>query len=688
MANYEDDALTAIIEIGKVGASLFDTVANLEFNQASLIEKENTAIALEEKKAFAKQELQNTKYEDSITKGMFDANNQKISSLMGVANKHTLLVDDMINLNEVVSTDAQSILNDFGVNISSDLEFVFNTGSDINNYRQGLNESLALQQSVITELDTKLNKVNEAVLMGKEIDRSLGLNILDGVADFTDFEQLIQNDPETFGYASYANADENFALTGEMPTQRPDFFMPSEGIGIDENNDGNWISNPNNTPEQNLQYNQEKEIYGQKEYIRKAIMNSVPDITDNDAQIRAWNNILDQSDYTDKDGVEHKSTATIIKEANEAKSAIAANKLLDKAEAAKLKRENDSYDLDVKEKIKNINATMETYTDSKLVKKVLGGFSGKNFKVLEEIATNWSDSPDQAIETEVALVALIGDMILEGIDFDAGIPGFPSTADTNIHLLKLFGGDSKNLGINEDTGAIANSPKMTKQDAYNAWNNMDINKQRMTVNNIYKMINVSAQEKIEGNYNIDPIFGTVMLDNVDPYSTTSIYKPYAQNSDGVNVSQHLNEQTKGYYYNAGIDWTSDENISREDAANYKYSVAKDSNGNVVDVGDPNAVSFTGVRKSVPGDKNFIEGNRVEIQALGLDYGGFFDDDIVNRSLSKNVGNLKMITGALDLWWILARKEKTMNKAWIEELGVNTDYIDEAGLGHEFVYTGN
>ena len=48
----------------------------------------------------------------------------------------------------------------------------------------------------------------------------------------------------------------------------------------------------------------------------------------------------------------------------------------------------------------------------------------------------------------------------------------------------------------------------------------------------------------------------------------------------------------------------------------------------------------------------------------------------------------MITGALDLWWILARKEKTMNKAWIEELGVNTDYIDEAGLGHEFVYTGN
>ena len=718
------DFLDSLAIISQTAGDIFKTYAQMEDNQANRIHQENLAITLEDKKQHNKKELLELKHEDEINEGMFTENNRMIASKLAVAKDHNLLQNDIFNLSTdldgkyAVGSESSNVLKDFGMGIQNDLQFAFNVGTDINNHRKGVKEAIQGQNDIINLLDSRLSEVDNALTMIDDMDITAGLNLLDSTKDITDFEVMIQEHPEIFGYAGYADMD--FDVVGELPTQRPDFFMPSNDVGVLDEDTNQFIPIDGKENE----FMEQKEIYGQKEYIRKAVLNSVPDISPQISNAMAFTRLKDILGYTDEDGVKHKSAQDREKDKNEY------NTLKDKIKLAKeeaddlITLENKSYEDYLGGIFESIAETEATYAeDSKAIQMGLAATNTASYKTFD--AVNIADSDDLSMNYTMQTVNKIGSVILGGLDKDLNVNPFNTQSyDTNAHIFKLFGVELDEMGYDKDSGKLTSwtgAGNIVEQ-ANTKWASMSNNEKIKLVNNFKMMIMPTSDELLSGNASTNS-FGTSTLNHLDPQSQVRKGYPFASivGDDDAYVSQKYdydkgqNEGGNAYYVNTGVPYFKDENIDINDenvVSKYVIGgkpriIAYDAGGEKVSLDNPDAVKYDGVRKSQPGDGSayWQPVHRVDLMNSDFDWeekaNTFFGEDIVDTKLlggtsvsSANTGNIKNLTQLIEAFDILSKKTNAMNTVYFEELMLDMDYKNQinyedmksVGLDDEMLFT--
>tara|TARA_Y100000592_G_C5475601_1_gene322113 strand:+ start:1120 stop:3273 length:2154 start_codon:yes stop_codon:yes gene_type:complete len=712
MANGDFDWAEFALGMANTGAKVFETLAAVDVAKADMIHKEQVAMALEDKKQHNKIQLQNIKNEDAVNEGMFVANNKKIENLLKDASNHNILKDQIFKIDTdldgkyAAGSEINKVLDSFGMSINNDLQFAFKTGTDINNHRHGIKEGIKHQNDIINLLDTRLNEVNKAIQDAESMDTTLGLDILDNVRDITDYEEYIQDNPEIFGYSGYADTD--WSLTGEMPAQRPDFFMPTEDVGT-EVSPGVYEA----IPGKELEFAQQKEVYGEKEYLRLAILNNAPNTSTLLAADGAWAQLKDRHGYTDMDGVVHPSKAE--REANIAKAETIEDRIeeINKQIEDKKAKENDSFELSMVGAFEELVKLEIDYSDSVGIQTAMNAGT-RSFYTQTKQAKKFSDSPDEILKSEIDLVEKIGAMILQGLDKDLNPWIFGEKSyDTNAHIFRLFGADWDELGyditVDQNIKKDWTGSSFGASDARRNWKGMDINKKRELVYNFYKMTMPTADELNSGNYKTNQ-FGGISLAGMDPTGTTTMIEdwPFAVQTDNHNINvSHAgynfdlapDEGGNAYYVNTGVPYIKEEITDINDSevmSQYVIDgqlrvIAYDVDNNIVDANSPEAVKFEGVRKSRPGDPSayWNPQHRVDLIESDFDWGNY---DIVNNNWiggdkveDANVGNARYLVKMLEVWDILAKKSNSMNNQFLENLLINDDYINEVGLGGEWLY---
>ena len=200
----QDNILDFILDTTKQVAGIVDTLASYDLGKSKIIAQEQLEHALLDKKLHAQNIKEKQNFEKEYLKGAEKANNTKIDSLTTEFTDYGTTHDDFVDLEKIdlgkwSTPEGKIQLENLGISINNDLDVTWDLQNNLKENINSLNIVTEIQDSIISETNSKLNVLRDLKKRHEQVNISDGFHLLDQVHDATDNIQYMYDNPEIFG---------------------------------------------------------------------------------------------------------------------------------------------------------------------------------------------------------------------------------------------------------------------------------------------------------------------------------------------------------------------------------------------------------------------------------------------------------------------------------------------------------